>query len=145
MHDTLTHYPWSEGYALGNAQMDDTHREFVDLIDALMGASDEEFLGVLDRFVTHTEQHFAQETEWMQAHEFPAVGCHEMEHKQVLASTVAVRERVANGDVAVGRYLVKLLAEWFPQHATSMDRALSDWMRDVRAGITPELSCGGSC
>lgn len=138
-------YPWLDDYTLGHVEMDLTHREFVELIDELMRCGDREFPAVLDRLIEHTQRHFAQESEWMKAYGFPAVGCHDGEHQQVLASTLAVRDRVANGDLATGRYLVKLLAEWFPQHAASMDRALSGWIRDSLLGRSPRLGCGSDC
>ena len=46
----------------------------------------------------------------------------------MLETALAVRERVAAGDVAVGRQLVDALAEWFPQHAATMDRMLAGWL-----------------
>lgn len=121
-------YAWCDAYALGHGSMDDTHREFVAHVDALMRVHDSGFLSALDAFVAHTEAHFAQESTWMADSGFPPVGCHEAEHRNVLETAVAVRERVAAGDVALGRQLVAALAEWFPQHAATMDRMLAGWL-----------------
>ena len=136
-------YPWRESYALGHDQVDDTHREFVELIDAMMRADDDSFPGLMDRFIAHTREHFAQESALMARHAFPAVGCHEREHQEILDSTLAVRERVADGDLATGRYLVNLLGEWFPHHADHMDRGLTIWIDQLAQGQVPQGGCCG--
>ena len=48
----------------------------------------------------------------------------------------AVRTRVAAGDARLGRTLAEALAEWFPQHATSMDAILALYMTEI--GYQPE-------
>ena len=51
--------PWDESrHALGVAAMDDTHREFVDLADALRLTSDEDFPALFLSLQEHTRQHF---------------------------------------------------------------------------------------
>lgn len=124
----LTSYPWTDTYELGHARMDDTHREFVDFIDTLLHAGDQEFPALLARFAVHTQQHFDQESAWMRETDFPPAPCHELEHQRVLEAVRVVGERVAGGDLALGRQLVVALAEWFPVHAASMDGALAGWL-----------------
>jgi len=45
----LAGFEWSAEWDLGNSVMDETHREFVELLDALIRASDDGFLARLDR------------------------------------------------------------------------------------------------
>ena len=56
---------WSEALALDQQTMDDTHREFVDLLNRVAAAPESELLASLDEFVKHTEEHFSQEERWM--------------------------------------------------------------------------------
>ena len=127
---------WSEQLAIGQSVMDDTHREFVAQLNRVGVAADTEVLGALDDFIAHTETHFGQEEQWMDALEFPPRGCHRGEHEKILETAREVRKRVADGDVRLGRMLAEALAEWFPQHATSMDAILALYMNET--GYRPE-------
>ena len=114
---------WTDNLELGLAPMDDTHREFVVCYNAMVQASDADFIDLLDAFAAHTEAHFNQENAWMEKVHFP--GCHRAEHDRVLAVVNDVRKRVASGDLALGRRLAEELPAWFETHATGMDAALA--------------------
>ena len=108
--------------------MDDTHKEFVALLDALLGCEDPEFRERLEAFERHAVTHFAEEDAWMERTDFPPKDCHIDEHAAVMASVKAVFEQVKAGDYAEGRRLARALADWFPGHAFHLDSALSHWM-----------------
>lgn len=117
--------PWSAELALGNGAMDDTHREFVELLNRVGAAPEQELLARLDEFIAHTEAHFGQEEAWMEAMQFPPLACHRTEHEGVLEVMREVRKRVAAGESRYGPVLAKAIAEWFPLHAQSMDAVLA--------------------
>ncbi|MBS0337686.1 MAG: hemerythrin domain-containing protein [Proteobacteria bacterium] len=117
--------------------MDATHREFVDIVDAILSAQDAEVAPLLAKFAQHAEKHFDEEREWMQSTDFPAADCHIDEHEAVMASVRQVAEVVALGDVAEGRRLATELARWFPGHADYMDAPLAQWMAKRRMGGVP--------
>jgi len=111
--------------------MDETHREFVDQLNRVSAASEDALLAAIDGFVAHTEAHFGQEEQWMEEIAFPPRGCHRGEHEKVLETVREVRGRVAAGDAELGRKLAEALAEWFPQHALSMDAVLAMYMTQI--------------
>lgn len=118
--------------------MDDTHREFVQIVDAMLAASDVDFAGHLPIFLRHAEDHFEMEKGWMIASNFPATDCHVGEHDAVLRSVRdAIAHCAAGGDVAVCRPLVDELVRWFPGHADYMDASLAQWIVKQRLGGTP--------
>ena len=122
-------FTWSDRFLLGHRTIDDTHREFVDCVDALLRASDAEIPAALDAFARHAEAHFAQEDEWLAAPDFPNGGeCHIDEHAKVMASVREVQELVAKGEVEIARELAQALMDWFPGHADYMDSALATWL-----------------
>jgi hemerythrin len=129
---------WSDDLAVGQNVMDDTHREFVAQLNRVAASADTEVLAALDEFIAHTEAHFGQEEAWMESLTFPPRGCHRGEHEKILETAREVRKRVAAGDARLGRVLAEALAEWFPQHAASMDAVLALYMNDV--GFKPEPS-----
>ena len=64
-------FTWVTVSCSGTLTIDDTHREFVDCVDALLRASDAEIPAALDAFARHAEAHFAQEDAWLSAADFP--------------------------------------------------------------------------
>ena len=149
---------WSEALSLDLDFMDDTHREFIDLLAAIETAEDEQ---VIDRFaamVDHTDGHFGAEDRWMQDTHFSSGNCHAMQHNVILQVLREGLKRGQAGDLTLLRDLARELGVWFTQHAQSMDAALALHLRGVgydpvsgrvlhpEALPTQEITgCGGSC
>ena len=131
---TLT---WGDHLLMGYAPMDDIHQEFVDLISQLETADDAQLPALLQAMDVHLQHHFAEEDQWMNSTAFPPRDCHIDEHAAVLKSVAEVREKLAQGDVAVCRSLIAALADWFPGHATHLDSALAHWLFKQRFGGKP--------
>jgi hemerythrin-like metal-binding protein len=123
--------PWSEGLELGLAFMDDTHREFVDLLAQAERSCDADLPAAWDELVAHTDDHFGREDAWMRATGFSSANCHSMQHKAVLHVLREGAARAAGGDLAPIRQMIGELAAWFPHHAQSMDAALALHLRGV--------------
>lgn len=117
--------PWDERYKLGVAEMDATHREFVELADALQAASDDEFPGLFAELREHTRLHFEHEGKLMKACRFPAIGEHNSEHLRVLGELAHFARSVAAGRLAAARSYAKGLPAWFGTHLATMDSALA--------------------
>lgn len=122
---------WSDQLAIGEATMDATHREFVERLNAVGAASGDALLAAFDDFIAHTEEHFAQEERWMREIAFPPAGCHQGEHANVLEVVREVRRRVADGQTPLAATLAEAMAEWFTQHAGSMDTVLALYMKQI--------------
>jgi len=117
--------PWIERQALGVAEMDATHREFVDLVDALGQATDAEFPALFAQLREHSRLHFENEGKLMKACRFPAIGEHNSEHLRVLGELAAVGRSVAAGRLGMAREYVRNLPFWFDTHLATMDSALA--------------------
>ena len=86
---------FSPSLNLDNPQIDDTHREFADLLNKVGNAPDSELITALDELIAHSEAHFALEQQWMEGGNFPPAHCHVREHEGVLEISREVRNRVA--------------------------------------------------
>ena len=126
--DEGTVFGWHDQFLLGHADMDNTHKEFVVLVNALLTVRDADLALTLAAFVAHAEAHFAQENEWMEKNDFPPRDCHIDEHNKVLVSVYEVQQQLAEGDVGIVRELAKALMDWFPAHADYLDSALATWL-----------------
>ena len=117
--------PWAERHALGVAEMDATHREFLDMADALLAASDADFPALFAQLHVHTRQHFENEERLMKASRFPAIGEHNSEHLRVLGELAHFARGVAAGRLGLARLYVQGLPTWFDTHLATMDAALA--------------------
>lgn len=116
---------WTDQFELGVARMDETHRDFISLLNRLNGASLEELPALFAKLVEHTERHFAEEDRWMLESGFIPIVIHRDEHERVLGILRETLQQLQQGDLSPGRTLVKELLAWFEQHAASMDMALA--------------------
>lgn len=129
---------WHDGLHLDLPAMDTTHREFVDLLAQVQAADDADLVRLWDVLVDHTVDHFGQEDRWMQATRFAAGNCHATQHMVVLQVMRAGARMAHDGQPEVLRRLADELADWFPQHALSMDSALAAHL----AGVGLDLATG---
>jgi len=127
---------WSDALALEMPAIDETHREFVDLLAQVEAAPDDGLLAQWRSLVEHTDAHFGREDRWMQETRFASSNCHSVQHKVVLQVMREGLTRGEAGDLGLVRQMAHELAIWFPQHAQSMDAALALHLR--RAGYDPE-------
>ena len=130
-------FEWTDAFLLGFHPMDDVHREFVDIVDTMLGCADADLASHLETFTRHAEAHFNQEREWMEKTGFPATESHVDEHNAVLKSLTEVQPLVAAGNIGIGRGLVTELVRWFPGHADYMDASLAQWMVKKQLGGAP--------
>lgn len=130
-------FAWSDSFLLGFGPIDHVHQEFVAIVHAMLTCPDADFLSHLQEFERHAQAHFAQELGWMKSTSFPAMDCHDDEHRAVQKSVSEVMPLVAAGDLAVGRRLAQALADWFPGHADYLDSALAQWLVKQQTGGVP--------
>src|SRR5690554_5952193 len=122
---------WSEHLRTGDGRMDDTHEEFVQMLNELLALPESEQLPLYLKFIDHTVEHFAQEERWMVAVGFAPDNCHASHHATILETMRAVVEHHEKGDTDIINRLAEALVEWFPQHAASMDAGLALHMKEV--------------
>jgi len=122
---------WSSALSVGDNRMDHTHAEFVEQLNQLLSTSDDQQLPLYTTFLAHTVAHFAQEERWMLATGFAPDNCHAMHHETILETMRAVEAHHRQGDAEIITRMAEALAEWFPQHAASMDAGLALHLRSV--------------
>jgi len=127
----MTRLIWSDALSLCLPAMDDTHREFVDLLAAVEQAGDDHVLAAWQMLVDHTVDHFGQEDRWMRETGFAPGNCHSTQHTVVLQVMREGTKRGAAGELNVVREMAQELADWFPSHAQNMDAALALHLKSV--------------
>ena len=122
---------WTPQLHTGDARMDDTHEEFVTMLNQLLATPQDQQLALYREFLEHTVNHFAQEERWMLATGFSADNCHASHHETILDTMRAVIPHFENEDPEIITRLAEALVEWFPQHAASMDAGLALHLKEV--------------
>ncbi|WP_234422196.1 bacteriohemerythrin [Sedimenticola thiotaurini] len=113
-------------YRLGVKIMDQTHNEFISLVNQLAESERDNFIRLFEQLVRHTHAHFESEGQLMELYRFPAIREHMDEHQRVLGELDRFAEKVARGSLAMGRdYVTNHLPGWFDLHARTMDSALA--------------------
>jgi hemerythrin-like metal-binding protein len=124
-------YQWSDSLLTGDARMDETHREFAEQLGALLATQEADQLPRYREFLAHTIAHFAQEDRWMLATGFTAGNCHSDQHAMILETMQAVVRHYEKGETDIINRMGEALAEWFDQHAASMDAGLAQHLQSV--------------
>ena len=122
---------WSNDLHTGDSRMDDTHEEFVTMLNQLLATPQDQQLPLYKAFLSHTVEHFAQEDRWMLATGFSADNCHAGQHTTILETMRAVEVHYKGGDNEIINRLAEALTEWFPGHANSMDAGLAQHLKSV--------------
>ncbi|HNO89168.1 MAG TPA: hemerythrin family protein [Rhodocyclaceae bacterium] len=124
--------PWDDAQSLGVADMDATHREFVEYVDALASADDAAFPALFLSLQEHTRLHFEHEGKLMKACRFPAIGEHNSEHLRVLGEFAHFARGVNAGRLTPARAYIQALPGWFATHLATMDAALAGCLKRSR-------------
>jgi hemerythrin-like metal-binding protein len=131
MTQTYPSLEWNNDLVLDLNFMDDTHREFVDLLAQVTEVADEALLPLWDNVIAHTQEHFDREDRWMEQTQFGPGSCHSREHSQILQIMREVAKRGAAGNLAMVRQMNHELGIWFNTHAQGMDAGLAEHLRAV--------------
>jgi len=126
-------FAWDDArHALGVAEMDHTHREFIALADRLASADDNAFPALFATLLDHTRSHFSAEDATMKATRFSAIGEHIGEHQRVLMELRQFNRSVQAGRMRMARaYVRENLRDWFDLHLATMDSALAAHLKQI--------------
>lgn len=119
-------------FLLGLDVMDETHREFIQLLNELHASDDTAFPALFRALLEHTHSHFEREDRMMRDSRFPAYGEHHAEHLRILGELNQFSKRVERGSITFARsYINDSLPRWFQLHAATMDSALAAHLKQL--------------
>jgi hemerythrin len=126
--------PAAPSFLLNQDELDATHREFAELVNALAEANGNAFVQLFTRLCEHCTAHFAREKELMQSSAFPSLAEHDSEHQRILGELKQYQRKVNKGAISFARAYVKdRLPEWFQLHLSTMDSALAYHLKQQAA------------
>ena len=122
---------WNTSLDLGVAAMDAEHRELVAAMNRIheldaRGADRTALDGAIQRLVTLTKKHFADEEKHMAAIGFPDLKRHALIHGDMLKKVAAHYEAFLQGNGRVDKAFFDFLVYWLGAHIKGIDRRYAD-------------------
>lgn len=114
---------------VGFKPIDDLHREFESILDALNDPAEADYGAHLLALHEHLLRHCATEESFMLQENYTHYARHKRAHEHLLDSISDVRRRLDAGDIeSVRRYAADLMS-WFAIHAESEDAELAAFLK----------------
>jgi hemerythrin len=113
---------------IGFKPIDDLHREFQDILDALLDPKEADFGKDLLGLHKHLLRHCAIEEEFMRQEDYAHIDRHRRQHQRLLESVADARRRFDAGDIEGTRRFCADLLDWFKIHAQSEDTELAAFL-----------------
>ncbi|MGC2165171.1 MAG: hemerythrin domain-containing protein [Gallionella sp.] len=121
----------AERHTLGIPEIDRAHIAFIELVAALIDATDAQFPAMFQSLISHTSAHFKEEGQLMRSSKYPGLAIHEGEHHRVLGELQQLNRSMLRGRLPLVRAFVKHgLTEWFNVHLSMMDTAMVIHLRN---------------
>ena len=117
---------------VGFKPIDDLHKEFQDIVDALNDPAEADYGEHLLALHEHMLKHCAFEERLMLEENYSHYAIHQREHARFLERLADMRRRFDAGDTEAVRHYAHELMGWFAAHAQSMDAPLASFLRGGR-------------
>jgi hemerythrin len=124
---------WTADLSVGDKSVDDDHRKFFNLIDALSRAkmSHDDLNSILDQLKLYTEEHFNKEERQMKKMYFPGLEEHLKLHKafeEWLSTIRSMYARFPQSPFIVGDSVNSYLQRWAREHILEEDMKFRDFI-----------------
>ena len=116
---------------VGFKPIDDLHREFQAILDALNDPGEAEFGEDLLALHEHLLRHCSTEEQFMLQENYPHYERHKRAHEYLLESVAEARRRSDANDIAGVQRFSKELMSWFAIHAQTEDAELAGFLKGV--------------
>lgn len=114
---------------VGFKPIDDLHREFQAIVDALNDPAEADYGRHLLALHEHLLRHCAFEEDLMLQEDYVHYARHKRAHEQLLETVAEVRRKVDAGDDAAARVYSADLMNWFAIHASTEDSELAAFLK----------------
>ncbi|MBF0562934.1 MAG: bacteriohemerythrin [Alphaproteobacteria bacterium] len=132
---------WTEAMSVGSPELDQEHRQLVDLINQVASWNPEVdsiiLESMLDEMVTFLGEHFQHEEDLMRLAGYPGLEQHRANHVLVMAQVQGVRRRFTEGFIlGAAEQMQTLIALWLHKHVVEDDQLYAPYLAKA-AGEQP--------
>ena len=130
---------WQEEYSVGVKELDDQHKNLLNIINSLLLEKQEKITSdklseIISSMVHHAYIHFATEERYMEQVNFPDLKQHVLEHVSFILKTLELSLKVKEGEGTATNQmeLLTYLKEWYSSHVLGADRLYVPYLRAKR-------------
>jgi hemerythrin len=126
---------WSGKYSVGVKNLDDQHKEVINLLNelhaAMLKGQAQSVAGdLLPKIQRHAREHFSAEERLMESTKFPGLAEQRTEHSALLAKIEDYAARHKRGDSSVYLELLNFMRDWMTNHMQKVDKKYTTWMNE---------------
>ncbi len=124
---------WDETFSVGVAQIDDQHRQLIDLINKIHTArADGNESAVIRRVIfqlfKYATHHFSEEESLMRDNNYPDFQTHYKEHEFFISRLDAIATHFGQGEIQVAGETFRFLVDWLLDHILTVDKKLGRFL-----------------
>lgn len=120
-------FEWKEEYSVGVKEIDDQHKELVNLIFRLFTAinekkAKEQLSEILIELIEFSDTHFSTEEKYFEEFDYENKEEHIDEHRKFTVKVIDFNEKHKNNEIAISFELIDFLEDWLLDHLIEMDQ-----------------------
>ncbi len=124
---------WRDSYNTGVEQMDQEHRQLVELIEVMHtairdGAEKEKVEEALGTITQYTIDHFANEEKLMSTHDYPDAALHISEHEKLKEDAGKFKQQLEESFPDGTQEFYRFLREWLINHILDDDKKFAEFL-----------------
>lgn len=134
---------WNQGFSVGVTEMDNQHKQLVnllnDLYSAMQSKKSSEIIGnVLNKLISYTKTHFTSEEEFMKKHSYPGLANQIKEHAAFVDKALKFKSDYDAGKTSMSVSITSFLKDWLVNHISVSDKKYGAHVNN-RGTVNPEL------
>lgn len=122
---------WDPKLSLNHPAIDRQHQEILRQVHDLPGCDHPDFDQAMQFLLRYTFEHFRDEENLLNQHEYPAASAHIEAHRAIEATFDRHFDRYLKGDIDDASFKA-FLRRWISQHILQEDRRFAAFLADTR-------------
>lgn len=133
----MAYFEWADDLVIDNGQIDQDHRQLVDLVNELhtatsQGRGQEIVARILDELIRHTVEHLRREEQLMASLNFPNLVQHKLGHDKFMEEIRDLKKKYDGGSMTVASQLSVALRDWLSLHIRRNDKEILTFRKKIR-------------
>ncbi len=126
---------WSSKYSVGVKNLDDQHKELINLLNELhaamlKGQAQSVAGALLPNALRLAREHFSTEERLMESTKYTGLAEQRSEHASLLARLDEFNARHKRGDSTVYLELLNFMRDWLTHHMQQVDKKYTTWLNE---------------
>jgi hemerythrin-like metal-binding protein len=133
----MAYFEWADDLVIDNGQIDQDHRQLVDLVNELHTATSQGrgqgvVARILDELIRYTVEHLQREEQLMASLNFPNLVQHKEGHDKFMEQIRDLKKKYDGGSITVASQLSTILRDWLSLHIRRNDKEILTFRKKIR-------------